>query len=144
LNAAFTIHNASASANNTGKLMDADTQAAEVQLPVLLVIPTVLNPMFAIPRSPRATLLTMEAIVTAMPQADRHLFKRTIKFLQAGCVKTGGQESDRGTSRMRSAWTLAPSSSLLFRKWQRDTMRTLYVETFAGHGIPNGIRSRGR
>ncbi len=31
LNAAFATHNASANANNTGALMDADTQAAEVQ-----------------------------------------------------------------------------------------------------------------
>jgi hypothetical protein len=36
LNSAFAIQDASASANNTGALMDADTQAAEVQLPVLL------------------------------------------------------------------------------------------------------------
>jgi hypothetical protein len=134
LTAAFAIHDASASASNTGALMDADTQAAEVQLPVLLVIPTLLYPMFAMSRSPRATLLTMEAIVTAMPQADRPLFKRTIRFLQASCVKTGGEGGDRGTSRMKSAWTLAPSSSLLFNKWQRDTMKTLYSEAFARPG----------
>ena len=132
LTAAFTAYDASAGATGMDELMSADTASVEAQLPKLLVIPTVLFPMFAAPQSPRATLQKMDAIVAAMPEDERHIFKRTIKFIRASCVKEGGVGGAQDTSRMRTMWTVAPASSALFRKWQRTTMRNLYVEAFSG------------
>jgi hypothetical protein len=119
------------------ELMAANLPSVDTQLPKLLVIPTVLFPIFATAQSPRSALRKMEAIVAAMPDGDRALFDRTTQFLRASCVKKGGNGGNRDTSRMSTLWTAAPSPSATFRSWTRATMRSLYPEAFVGGGNPN-------
>ena len=134
LTAAFDAYDAAAGETGTDELMGTTTTAVDEDLPRLLFIPTVLFPIFAMPQSPRAALRKLVAMAEALPEDKRSMLDRTASFLRASCVKKGGNGSARDHSRMSTMWTVAPSSSRPFRKWQRDVMRSLYSEAFGGTG----------
>jgi hypothetical protein len=140
LTAAFATYDAAAGDMGTAELMSTTTTAVDEDLPRLLFIPTTLLPLFAMPQSPRAALIKLGALVNALPEDKRPMLDKTASFLRASCVKKGGNGNARDHSRMSTMWTVAPSSSRPFRKWQRDVMRSLYAEAFGGAG-PGGVHA---
>ena len=138
LAASFAAYDLAAGETGTDELMGSAIAAEDVDLPKLLIIPTVLIPLFVIPQSPRAALLVAETLAAALPEDNRQALDRTIKFLRTSCVKKGENGNGRDHSRMGTIWPLAPAASLPFRKWQRDTMRSLYAEAFPGGNVGVG------
>jgi hypothetical protein len=146
LAATFAAYDAAAGATGTDELMGSAITADDSDLPRLLFVPTVLLTLFAMPQSPRAALRKIEALAAAMPAVERQLFDRTTNFLRASCVKKGGNGSTCEYSWMGTMWTLAPSQSRLFGRWQRDTMRSLYADALAGAhsmGVGGGAEAFG-
>lgn len=138
LAAAFASYDAAGNESDIDDLMGGDITSTEVPLPKILVIPTVMFPIFAMPQSPRSALSKIEAMLAAMPDENRTVFTRTIQFLRASCVIRGGNALGRELCRMSTMWSLAPSSSLPFRKWKREAMKSLYTDSFTGAGPPQG------
>jgi hypothetical protein len=62
----------------------------------------------AVPESPRAALRKTEALVAAMPEAERQAFGRTISFLRTSCVKKGGNGVTGDYSRMGTPYGPLP------------------------------------
>jgi hypothetical protein len=95
---------------NMGELMSARLLSENIELPHVIVIPSLFIPLLIDRPTPREAWKKMKAVMEEVAEADRPIFESLMRYLRASCVKNGTRGAVGEVSLMTTTWAAPPSN----------------------------------